>query len=167
MATWWLAAGIDAAGELMWKPADQAGGRGWRSAASAPADRDRRALQRAIVEPRAGDDVGDQVDVPAVASPRRSSALNSAGKSRLATCGSARFCSWRHESRRTIFVGKVGKTIHLLGGGIARRSPTGFSDSTTIESPAPCAEYRVLRQRLDSGSFARPLQLVRMCGSLS
>ena len=31
-----------------------------------------------------------------------------------------------------VAVGKVGDRVHLLGGGVAGRPPSGFSDSVTI-----------------------------------
>src|SRR5438445_7878881 len=60
-----MAAGVDAAGDVDVQPADQIGklmvGKAPRQLLR---DRDRaRIRQRAIVEPRAGDDVGDQIDV--------------------------------------------------------------------------------------------------------
>ena len=32
-----------------------------------------------------------------------------------------------------ILVGEIGDRVHLVGGGVAGRAPTGFSDSVTIE----------------------------------
>ena len=57
-----------------------------------------------------------------VATPSLSSAVQSAARSRCATCGSTRFCSCPTRiSPKLIAVGEVGDRIHLLGGGVAGR----------------------------------------------
>ena len=73
--------------------------------------------QVAIVQARAGDDVGDQARHWAWRSPSCFSRAKIAGRSFLRTCGSTRFCSWLTRiSPMAEFVHQIGQRIHLLDG---------------------------------------------------
>ena len=119
---WWPGAGVDAAADLDLQLADRLGAvRVGEVLGDVLGDRDRAGVgQRAVVQPRAGDDVADQVDVRRRQA-RRASAAQTAGRSSSFTCGSTRFCSWvtRMSSRR-VALGQVGDDLHLLGRGVAR-----------------------------------------------
>src|SRR6478735_6816174 len=118
-----MAAGVDAAGDVDVQPADQIG---QLMIGEAPRqflrDRDRARIgQRAIVETRAGDDVGDQIDVrrrqPELVDrlpQRRQVALGDMRQSEVLLVADA-------DLAERISVGEIGERIHLLGGGIARR----------------------------------------------
>ncbi len=85
-------------------------------------DRDRaRIRQRAIIETRAGDDVGDQIDVGRRETElverlpqRRQVALGDVRQRQVLLVADA-------DLAKGVFVGEIGQRIHLLGGGIARR----------------------------------------------
>src|SRR3954468_21824020 len=118
-----MAAGVDAAGDVDVQPADQIS---QLVIGEAPGqflrDRDRARIgQRAIVETRAGDDVGDQIDVrrgqPELVErlpQRRQVALGDMRQSEVLFVADT-------DLTERIPVGEIGKRIHLLGSGITRR----------------------------------------------
>ena len=123
MADMVMAAGIDAAGDVDVQPADQVGG---VVVGETPGqllrDRDRTGIgQRAIIQPGAGDDVGDEVHVRGSEAnlvqrlpQRRQIALCHVRQREVLLMADADFAEG-------IAVGEIGERIHLLGGGIARR----------------------------------------------
>ena len=95
MADMVMAAGVDAAGDLDLELADLALPRRVGEAlGDALGDRNRAGIgERAVIEPRAGDDVGDQTRIGG-GEPGGDKRLMDAGRSSSATCGRIRFCSW-------------------------------------------------------------------------
>src|SRR4051812_15668483 len=118
-----MAAGVDAAGDVDVEPADQIGefvvGEAPRQLLR---DRNRaRIRQRAIVEARTGDDVGDQIDVRGC-QPELVERLPQARQVALGDMRQRQVLLVAHANlTEGIFVGEIGERIHLLGGGIARR----------------------------------------------
>ena len=77
--------------------------------------------ERAVVEARAGDDVGDLADIGlGETRPSRARARRRAGP-RSATCGRTRFCSWLTRISPWRCVRDVCHAVHLRRAGVARR----------------------------------------------
>ena len=142
MADMMMAAGIDAAGDIDVQPPDQVGG---VVVGEAPRqflrDRDRARIgQRAIIQPRAGDDVGDQVDVRRGDADlverlpqRRQVAPGDMGQRQILLVADADFAE-------RIFVGEIGDA---RPSGRRWRRPAGrppaSATASRSHSPAPCA----------------------------
>src|SRR6478735_1228230 len=123
MADMVVAAGIDAAGDLDVQLSDLALTRGIREAMlDGLGDRDRaRCRQRAIIEPGAGDDVGDHPDIGGGQArfaeflpDRKEIALAQMRQDEVLRMGDAQFVM-------RILLGQVGDEPHLLRGRVARR----------------------------------------------
>ena len=164
MADMVMAAGIDAAGDIDVQPADQIGG---VVVGEAPRqllrDRDRARIgQRAVIQPRAGDDVGDEIDVRRGEAElverlpqRRQVALGDMRQRQVLLMADADFAE-------RITVGKIGERIHLLGGGIAGRGADRLQrDRDDGIALRLVREDRILAPALEQRIMRRLLQLVR------
>src|SRR4051794_22337395 len=164
-----MAAGVDAAGDVDVQPADQIG---QLVIGEAPRqflrDRDRARIgQRAVVEPRAGDDVGDQIDVRRRETElverlpqRRQVALGNVRQSEVLLVADA-------DLPEGISVGEIGERIHLLGGGIARRRADRLQrDRDNGIALDLVRGHRVLAPRLEIRIGRGLAQLVRIVRQL-
>src|SRR6266702_403367 len=164
MADMMMAAGIDAAGDVDVQPADQIGelvvGEASRQLLC---DRDRaRICQRAIIEPRTGDDVRDQIDV------RRGEPelVERLPQRRQVTLGDMRqrqvLLMAHADLAEGIFVGEIGERIHLLGGGITRRRADRLQrDRDDGVALVLVRGHRILAPRLEVGIGRGLPQFVR------
>src|SRR6266702_8112608 len=164
MADMVMATGIDAAGDVDVQPADQIGefviGEAPRQFLS---DRDRaRICQRAVVEPRAGDDVRNQIDVRRRKAElverfpqRRQVALGNMRQRQILLVADA-------DLAKRIFVGEISQRVHLLGRGVARRRTDRLQrdrdDGITL---VLVRGHRVLAPRFEVGIGRGLTQLVR------
>ena len=126
-------------------------------------DRDRARIgQRAIVQPRAGDDVGDQIDVRGRDADlverlpqRRQVALGDMRQRQILLVADADFAEG-------ISVGEIGDRVHLLGGGVAGRSAHRLQRQRHDRIALHLVRgHRVLAPGLEQRIVRRLLQLVR------
>ena len=126
-------------------------------------DRDRARIgERAIIQPRAGDDVGDQIDVrrrePDLVErlpQRRQVAPGDMGQREILLVADADFAE-------RIFVGEIGERIHLIGGGIAGRSADRLQRQRHDRIALHLVrEHRVLAPALEQRVMRRLLQFLR------
>ena len=126
-------------------------------------DRDRARIgQRAIIQPRAGDDVGDQIDVrrreadPVERLPqRRQVALGDMRQHQVLLVADADFAEG-------IFVGEIGDRVHLVGGGVAGRAAHRLQRQRHDRIALHLVrEHRVLAPALEQRIMRGLLQLVR------
>ena len=126
-------------------------------------DRDRARIgQRAIIQPRAGDDVGDQIDVrrreadPVERLPQlRQVALGDMRQHQVLLVADADFAEG-------IFVGEIGDRVHLVGGGVAGRSADRLQRQRHDRIALHLVRgHRVLAPALELRIMRRLLQLVR------
>ena len=136
-------------------------------------DRDRARIgQRAIVQPGAGDDVGDQIDVrrgepdPVERLPQlRQVALGDMRQAQILLVADADFAEG-------ISVGEIGDRVHLVGGGIAGRAAHRLQrqrhDRIALHLvrkhrvPAPALEQRIMRGLLQLVRHVRQLFIGRI-----
>ena len=136
MADVMVAAGIDAAGDLdlAARRCSRATSRSREALEMSLRDRDRAGVgERAVIEARAGDDVGDEPDIrrgEADCVERREDArqvaLRDMRQHQVLLVADA-------DLAEAIALGEVGDCVHLVGRGSRRAClPTGFSESVTI-----------------------------------